>query len=338
MAHTEFELLDQLEEELLEGEPEEEAAEVELLLPSSPVQYAASVLRGLSSGSERAAVRRAVASGQRDENALTNLVFFARHPERGGCRPARSEPGFVPLSKEWIDIRDRLVRPVLAAAGVSRPKPATTTSSWARQLMPLLNLYRGDIPLEFLLGWIDVESGGHIDSSTTLKELGYFQIHPDEWKERISAKFPGRKFEELSTDPDFSVRAGIMLVEGNRNAVTNSLQQLGFKPGPDLFWYVVKLWHWSPLGIDVTLRHMKQNGFCPSNWDEFRNYMCSNQMEIMQIMRRRLGFGPGWPQWCEGNVLKCGFNPKRGIENVEKVFKRGPELIGKPGVPEYGCR
>ena len=98
MAHTEFELLDQLEEELLEGEPEEEAAEVELLLPSSPVQYAASVLRGLSSGSERAAVRRAVASGQRDENALTNLVFFARHPERGGCRPARSEPGFVPLA------------------------------------------------------------------------------------------------------------------------------------------------------------------------------------------------------------------------------------------------
>lgn len=58
-------------------------------------------------------VAMAVARGQRDENALTNGVFFARHPELGGRAIA---PGEKALAAEWLDIRDRLVRPLLARA------------------------------------------------------------------------------------------------------------------------------------------------------------------------------------------------------------------------------
>ncbi|MGH9426245.1 MAG: hypothetical protein ACRD2L_08080, partial [Terriglobia bacterium] len=41
-----------------------------------------SVLDALRKGLESVAVRLAVTFGFRDENLLTNLVFFARHPER----------------------------------------------------------------------------------------------------------------------------------------------------------------------------------------------------------------------------------------------------------------
>src|SRR5262249_25930527 len=59
------------------------------------------------------AIKLAVASGHRDENRLTNLVFFKRHPGRQGRPLSKGEPGFSDLNREWLDIRDRLVRPAL---------------------------------------------------------------------------------------------------------------------------------------------------------------------------------------------------------------------------------
>jgi hypothetical protein len=228
----------------------------------------------------------------------------------------------------------------------ARPKPrshAGSGSAWVGRLIPLLNLYRDKIPLEFLLGWIEVESGGIIGRPgevSSLGERGYFQIHPDEWKDHgFARKFAGRTMKDLSTDADFSIRAGIELVRVNRDAITTALRKFGFSPGQDLFWHLVKLRHWSPVGINATLLHMKQNGFHPLNWDTFRAYMCANRLGIMQTMRKlapRL-LGPDFAERCERNP-KCGLNPKRGIENVEKLFKRGSELIGMPSRPMYVCR
>jgi Uncharacterized protein conserved in bacteria (DUF2272)/Penicillin-insensitive murein endopeptidase len=67
-------------------------------------------------------VRVAVAGGLRDRNQLTNLVFFARHPERKGRKLARDEPGYSTLSGEWLRIRDTIVSPVLhRTAGATQP-------------------------------------------------------------------------------------------------------------------------------------------------------------------------------------------------------------------------
>ena len=69
----------------------------------------------LSAGLEGSAVRLAALWGQRDPDVLTNMVFFHRHPDRGARKLARNEPGFPALSREWLSIRDMIVRPALGS-------------------------------------------------------------------------------------------------------------------------------------------------------------------------------------------------------------------------------
>lgn len=82
-------------------------------------------------GMASAAVLVALAAGERDEKALTNKVFFARHPELGG-RPIR--PDERDLAAEWTKIRDRLVRPLLAR-GSALPGTAPAALPGVRQRM-----------------------------------------------------------------------------------------------------------------------------------------------------------------------------------------------------------
>jgi hypothetical protein len=43
-------------------------------------------------------------------NELTNLVFFARHPE---MNERKIQPDETALAEEWLEIRDTIVRPAL---------------------------------------------------------------------------------------------------------------------------------------------------------------------------------------------------------------------------------
>jgi hypothetical protein len=67
-------------------------------------------VRGLS---ERDLVARAFQAGRRDANDLTNLIFYARHTAMTGRRIRPQQRGLV---REWLSIRDRIVRPTIAAA------------------------------------------------------------------------------------------------------------------------------------------------------------------------------------------------------------------------------
>ncbi len=64
----------------------------------------------IASGQERLAVDLAYQQGITDENKLTDLVFFARHPELSG---RRIRPDEKELAREWLDIRNQVVRPAL---------------------------------------------------------------------------------------------------------------------------------------------------------------------------------------------------------------------------------
>ncbi len=71
----------------------------------------------LLNGQELMAVRLAYERGVREPDALTNLVFFARHPEMDG---RKIRPDETRLAREWLDIRDRLVVPALGDLGRRR--------------------------------------------------------------------------------------------------------------------------------------------------------------------------------------------------------------------------
>jgi hypothetical protein len=87
----------------------------------------ASAARALRAGLESVAIKLAAAAGFRDETMLTNLVFNVRHPERRGRTLTNREPGFQALSREWLDIRNRLVRPAVRAKPPSKA-PSKTPS------------------------------------------------------------------------------------------------------------------------------------------------------------------------------------------------------------------
>lgn len=71
--------------------------------PSSPVEAA------LKAGDWAKALDQSIADGIHDDNALTNRVFFARHPELPRAPLDRSHPKFAALSAEWQRIRDKEV-------------------------------------------------------------------------------------------------------------------------------------------------------------------------------------------------------------------------------------
>jgi V8-like Glu-specific endopeptidase len=61
-------------------------------------------------------MKRAIDAAIRDENDLTNLIFFAKHPELPTGPLDPKHPKFKPLSDEWTRIRNADVRPAIYKA------------------------------------------------------------------------------------------------------------------------------------------------------------------------------------------------------------------------------
>jgi hypothetical protein len=86
-------------------------------------------------------VKKAIANGNKNENSLTDILFFKRHTELGGKPLYSSQPNFSSLSSEWISIRNKIVRPALQAP--ARPpvitNPAAGGSAGKINLQSILN-------------------------------------------------------------------------------------------------------------------------------------------------------------------------------------------------------
>lgn len=101
-------------------------------------------------GQAAAAIIEAVRGGQTDINQLTNMLFYARHPELAGRKFRTDERA---LAQEWIQIRDTVVGPVLARLH-GGPLSSTPTSSVATPAAPLVQ--RGNAPL-----FLGLDTYGH---------------------------------------------------------------------------------------------------------------------------------------------------------------------------------
>jgi hypothetical protein len=281
-------------------------------LPDAVSALAGSV-RGMAEGAA------ALAGGERNASRLTDIVFHARHPERGGRPIARGE---TKQAREWVWIRDNLIQPLLrhmgsAPAAAPQAPPVTAAGSpsvshflkkrprdperW-RLLASMLDRYRGDIPLEFLLGWIAVESDGCIDVITHPEnERGFFQIMPSESR---AMKFD---HERLTTDPDYSVQAGIQLVRHYANLARTRYPWA--TPGSDLFWRLVKLQHAMGGWLTSQLIASIQKSNLSITWEAIKRYEVTEGRRLYRLLN------PSDP-------AKLG----RFGRNVDEVFQRGHRL------------
>jgi hypothetical protein len=91
----------------------------------------------------------AIARGERDEGKLTNIVFYAQHPEL----PAeyRIKPQEKALARDWTRVRDQVIRPLLRTLGSASAvtptssAPAATQSGVNSQVVARIDGFKGEI-------------------------------------------------------------------------------------------------------------------------------------------------------------------------------------------------
>lgn len=197
-----------------------------------------------------------------------------------------------------ISSREYYASPLLenafVQAGADSPPPKRKlpcAPTDMKVLLPLLKRYRGDIPLEYLLGWITVESGGKLGDLTKICERGYFQIHPEE-SQQLKLDH-----DRLSTDAAYSVEGGVKLVSMYKSGIDRLADQLKIDKKGDLFWGLVKLRHWIPSAPQRLLLKMSQDRVPVVSWVSIRQFVGANPA-------LRLG----------------GFDPRDGIKSVDKYL------------------
>jgi len=75
-------------------------------------------------GMENLAVIEGIRLGERDENTLTDWLFFNRYRSRNGRYISRTEADYDGWSKKWLWLRDNVVRPRLSGVRIPAPEEA----------------------------------------------------------------------------------------------------------------------------------------------------------------------------------------------------------------------
>lgn len=121
------------------------------------------------------------------------------------------------------------------------------------------------IPLGLMVGWIAKESGGKLSDTTSLDERGYFQLMPDE------SKALGLDHQRLSTDSDYSINAGVLLIRHYQSTI-NDLMAGVTSAGTSFYWRLVKLAHSMGAGqVKKVVNAAKAAGLANS-WDVLEQF------------------------------------------------------------------
>lgn len=191
------------------------------------------------------------------------------------------------------------IEEALLAAGASPPPavpPAQCGPSDPNKLIPILDKARGDIPLEFLLAWVDVESAWVLEPPSVTCERGFFQLYPED-----SVKL-GLDHDRIGTDPVYSLQSGIRLInERARQQIERAVKAFGIPRGSDLYWHLVKLWHWIPSAPEKILASMSAQGVKATDWESVRGFVHDNSEALRKIIKR---------------------DPRDGIRSVDHMFAR----------------
>lgn len=144
------------------------------------------------------ALRIAIGAGWRDEGKLTNLVFFARHPELGGHALDPKHPRFEDFSREWVAVRDVAVRQAIEQSAqntdlVVSGEEATSydkhfRSQRGQRFKALIEQAANDVNLNpgLLAATLLAETGSR-NSYLTSSKVSSYHIGVDDFYDRRSA-------------------------------------------------------------------------------------------------------------------------------------------------------
>jgi len=146
-----------------------------------------------------------IQGGILDENELTNLVFWDRHPSRAGQKLKREDPEFKTLSAEWIAIRDRIVRPALSAGGNSLScAPTTQFKDMALRRLPDVLQVKPLARLECLVPTDNVLRSGLLEQAEAMQSDWGLRllVAPDDLPEVVpQVKLHVELFKMVPIDP-----------------------------------------------------------------------------------------------------------------------------------------
>lgn len=156
--------------------------------------------------------------------------------------------------------------------------------SSVEQWRPLVTAYAGGIPVDFLLAWIQKESGGDPCSYTSLRESGIFQLMPPDntnvggtSEAALRAQCSGGSHSQTrpltDAEAQLQVQSGIRYINYAIDQAQQKLNAAGvsWPRSSTSFWQMVKLVFNYPGPIVGWLNAATQKlGHPPVDWDEFR--------------------------------------------------------------------
>jgi hypothetical protein len=154
--------------------------------------------------------------------------------------------------------------------------PRSTRYRLVDKILPLLQqaAFSSTIPLGVLVGWIAKESGGRIDEVTKYGERGYFQLMPEE-----QTRVGFTDTDKLSSDPQYSINAGLALIGVYMGAV----DKLGLARGTEFYWKMVKLMH--SMGSGAVDKIWKAADSDNRTWQRFEDYAESHEDELKHLTK-----------------------------------------------------
>ena len=224
-----------------------------------------------------------------------------------------------------------LLRSRSAHAEISSPPPRSSCGKFP----PPVERWRGevarragDLPVDALLEWIRIESGGDTCSGSGTRELGIWQLYfPDDARygatpdvlEAICAKskLPGFSIAWLTpAELDAEVGAGIHKVVAARDTVRRVLGQVGARWPESSFDFgaAVKQVHAAPAVITELLPKItRRDGRAPASWDAFHR-------SVMTFPVGQMGSG----------LVRLANTPSRwGLKNRLEDTLRNAESVGR---------
>jgi len=196
------------------------------------------------------------------------------------------------------------------------PKGGRTTERWRKKLERVATW----VPVDALLAWIDTESGGRPNVTTSLGERGLFQVHPAEVE---MLGLTNDEFMRLTTDTDLALRVGVKQAKLYARQAKKDLAKVGTDWHGRDFWKLVKLYHGAfgmPSSALNAFARINKRG--PENWSELYTFVIGEaaagrdlipgNAKLSQTLRRL-------SQFVMDNAEKTGEASELPVYNRDKV-------------------